>query len=1309
MIKLYKTAIFIIFFFGLHYYFQITSAYSAIYYVSKTGNHISPFSTPVNAATNIQPAVDIATNNSTIIILDNGNYSNFKVISRTNFFICAVSNQPGITYGSHNNRVLFRDCRNIKMSNIFLSKASGDGLKLTNTISCTLMKIVSKTNSNNGIILNNCADILISSSTSSYNSYSGFRIFNCTNIHIQTSMGDNNNEFGIQAGDGSKDIKVYHNICKKNNWTGIWVGIKNGTIKRNISCSNSDHGISCYKATNILISSNITYGNYKGGAFWLGHGIYLQESSFCKVIRNHSYLNDLCGIRTCLAPGNRFEFNIADKNFEAGIMIDNNSTANYLLNNTLYSNNWSGIQFSVNSTSCTAVNNICTHNGVKGINLDNNCTNNYLADYNCYFTNSSGTSPMPGENVLTSDPDYISLNISDNKYLHLNTNSDCVDTAYDDGVTDYNPLVPARYSGNGPDRGAVESPYTNFGPYYVDNENGDDNNHGLNWATSFKTIQKGINMFREGIGNMVYVMANLTPYTNSGLQIAKITNSGTDLLNIYNISGYPADRDRALIDGRGLNSYGFLIDGARFIRVRGFEFINTTDIGCYINSSHSVIVTNCLSFSNNNWGFRVLFSCTNISLLNNESAYNKTFDGIEINNNCQSLNFQRNNCHHNKREGIRLNNSCNITSSYNISAWNNENGIYITGGENIYIYSNSCLTNRDGIYIDLTENVFITNNTVISSTNSGINCRNSTNVRIVNNIISRCQSANANYAGIYIYNNNNNIIVNNNNCNFNNNSGILLTDQNDINLINNHCENNNFQGIKLSQCMNCSVITNTLINNNDCGLYLETKSSNIFVINNIIANNNNSGIIIRSSSFSSVTNNAIYSNNCFGIRILYSSTNITIADNDIRGTFLYDGINIEENNYNTVIKTNQIYKNSRYGISFYNTVSSIDKGRVINNNVFSNYYGNIYNHNSDNNIYQNNRCHSAFSNGFIFNSSKYCLLSKNYIFNNKVNGLILTNNCSFIIARSNNVFNNYKDGFYLNNVSNATLIRNFFYYNNSGIIIDNSDDLLIRNNVVFSNCRNGVVFQNSSSDNIFRNNIVVYNNIPDNGDYYGLVKDAGSTVSNTYNNIYGNKTSLTNSATGDSFGNYQGILPGVGAFSPSRDPYFLSMNNASSNFLHLSNISACIEAGSPEDDSDPVKKGLNLDIGAFEFFITNTIFYINKWIDEVMINSSVSDVIPGSSLIYSVAVSNIGPGEGIKMIIYDKLCEYITYKSNLYIDASSGWVIEWSTNVNPLLGYYSDDFTMIEPSADKIKWVRWINPVVNIGEKSIFSYKVIIN
>jgi len=148
-------------------------------------------------------------------------------------------------------------------------------------------------------------------------------------------------------------------------------------------------------------------------------------------------------------------------------------------------------------------------------------------------------------------------------------------------------------------------------------------------------------------------------------------------------------------------------------------------------------------------------------------------------------------------------------------------------------------------------------------------------------------------------------------------------------------------GIYLYESSNNSVINNSILNNWDNGIYLCHPQNNS-ITNNIISNNYEDGIYLYNSSDNILSNNLVQGN-ADGIELYKSKDNI-ITNNNVTLN-RYEGIEININSSNNIIKDNTVSRNNDEG--------GIDLDSGANNNLI--YHNNLINNtrNAEDDGYKN--------------------------------------------------------------------------------------------------------------------------------------------------------------------------------------------------------------------------------------------------------------------------------------------------------------------------------------------------------------------
>lgn len=376
---------------------------------------------------------------------------------------------------------------------------------------------------------------------------------------------------------------------------------------------------------------------------------------------------------------------------------------------------------------------------------------------------------------------------------------------------------------------------------------------------------------------------------------------------------------------------------------------------------------------------------------------------------------------------------------------------------------------------------------------------NSFSITYVNNIIIKGLIINkCNYFGIYI-------------------SG----DSTNNKIINNIIVSNQYAGIYLkSPSRNNKIISNQIYGwNQNRGIDLNGSKQNIIFTNRIF-NNQSDGIVLgNGANDNKILNNQIFSNGFGGGGYAVAgilSTNNWFVNNKMWGFNQFYGIELSFCN-NNLVQSNLFFQNvvgfgAQYGN--YNT--------VVNNTFLSNsQIGVVLFDFSDHNIVKNNFISGINQiKGIYIEESKFNLIKSNYIFMNGGYGISI-----YAFAVSNYIADNFIDsnlysGIYLDwdcdhNYIYTNTIKGFMQ--TYGIIIDDSDNTIVRGNDIFFNSLAGVFINKGKYNNLednkihfnqyygvyITNNNSYSNNLVENDLYLNF--DTGiKIIQSDYDNIYGN-------------------------------------------------------------------------------------------------------------------------------------------------------------------------------------------------------------
>jgi len=328
-------------------------------YVSLLGNHVQPFMSWKNAATNIQAIINIFPANDLIIWISNATYYLPHQINVSNKTVKSLNgSQKTIFIGPTNSNRCFNLYSSI-IDGLFISEGGGvycDNSIIKNSIICS-----NRANDGGGIFCNiNCLVENCSIYRNTAHDYAdayfcinrGGGIFcnsNCVvkNCNIYENTAD---EYG--GGINCKSNCLIENCSIFNNttlYTGAGINcnynniVKNSTISSNTLEYGNGSGIMCLN-NNLLENNIICYNttlnheSAKGGGLYFGSNNYVKS---CLIYRNIS--KSYGGALFCGAADNKiYNSTICDnstmKNRDGGLYFGNLSNNNIIQNNILWNN-----------------------------------------------------------------------------------------------------------------------------------------------------------------------------------------------------------------------------------------------------------------------------------------------------------------------------------------------------------------------------------------------------------------------------------------------------------------------------------------------------------------------------------------------------------------------------------------------------------------------------------------------------------------------------------------------------------------------------------------------------------------------------------------------------------------------------------------------------------------------------------------------------------------------------------------------------------------------------------------------------------
>ncbi|MFX1381691.1 MAG: nitrous oxide reductase family maturation protein NosD [Promethearchaeota archaeon] len=268
---------------------------------------------------------------------------------------------------------------------------------------------------------------------------------------------------------------------------------------------------------------------------------------------------------------------------------------------------------------------------------------------------------------------------------------------------------------------------------------------------------------------------------------------------------------------------------------------------------------------------------------------------------------------------------------------------------------------------------------------------------------------------------------------------------------------------------------------------------------------------------------------------IYYIENLTIDGNGYEPC-----ITISDSSVSFIIRNCTLYDadNGYFGGYGAISLSNVNNGKILNNNIYSNDINGIYLSNSDNNVIEKNKCSNNEGGGIYLSNSDNNVIKNNTCSNNENNGIYLYgshDNTIEINTCSNNIYyptqNEFEEnGICLRNSDNNIIENNTCLDNGyNGIYLSNSDLNTIGNNTCISNDYNGIYLYAPDgyqcNINVIINNIIRYNN--NNGLKFiwctnTIIKDNicfsnsrdGIYIDNSHSTLIKNNNFISNSGSG---------------------------------------------------------------------------------------------------------------------------------------------------------------------------------------------------
>lgn len=339
----------------------------------------------------------------------------------------------------------------------------------------------------------------------------------------------------------------------------------------------------------------------------------------------------------------------------------------------------------------------------------------------------------------------------------------------------------------------------------------------------------------------------------------------------------------------------------------------------------------------------------------------------------------------------------------------------------------------------------------------------------------------------------------------------------------------------------------------DQAIYIYQQSN--VTIRNLRIESSWTAITLYGSTLCNITSNTITSNSWHGIS-LYSSSSNTILGNNI--TYNHNrGIYLEYSSYNT-IQDNEVAGNYR----------GIELDKTSNNNA----------------VHRNHVSNSTNDNIILNQYSDHNTVSENNITQSVSSGIVGTTNINNTITH-NIVLNHSDNGIKLSGCQNCTVTGNEVTEVAFGIVLQNSNCSVLRQNVMSNNTSNFVLYFYRQSD--FDNDVDVSNTVDGKPIYYWVEKENMSIPSDAGLVILYKCTNITVEQLGFTATNYHTMVIGYSTGARISECSIINSTYA----IRLWNASNCLI------DSNYLQgfMGIQLEYSTNNTIYNNTLTHGGNW------------------------------------------------------------------------------------------------------------------
>lgn len=311
---------------------------------------------------NIQAAVDAASDGDTIIVRDGSYTENIDVTKPLTIQSESGADSTTVTASNPDDHVFYVSTDSVTISGFTVTGTTGEKKA--------------------GIYLGDGADHCTISNNTVSNNYYGIHLDASSDNTLQNNTCHSNSNEGIFLWSSCNYNTIDNNTSYSNGAHGgifVWKSCSNNTITNNKCHSNPDHGIKIHESSdNNLLENNTCFGN--------GDAIFVGFSDNNEISNNTCTSNTREGIYLRVSSHNLIVNNVCESNTVYNIKL---AFCNYhnILENNICTNGAVGIGLCLSSNNNTVVNNKCNSNDL-GIHVRHSNYNEIL--YNTIELNGTG-------------------------------------------------------------------------------------------------------------------------------------------------------------------------------------------------------------------------------------------------------------------------------------------------------------------------------------------------------------------------------------------------------------------------------------------------------------------------------------------------------------------------------------------------------------------------------------------------------------------------------------------------------------------------------------------------------------------------------------------------------------------------------------------------------------------------------------------------------------------------------------------------------------------------------------------------------